>query len=101
MIPITVPYVGLRQLRLLRNATQGKVARYLGIAATGISSMEHRALGRLRLGVLQSYVESLDGELLVVAVFEDGTRLHLGPIDHYPMRRKRGLRMDAVSSEGL
>jgi hypothetical protein len=77
------PLLGLRQIRLLRNATQARVARYIGKAAPSISSMEHRAMGRLQVGVLQSYVESLGGELLVVAVFEDGTRWQLGPIDHH------------------
>lgn len=65
---------GLAELRQAKGATQAEVAERAGWKQAAVSRLEVRA-DDARLSTLRRYVESLGGELKVVAVFKGEERV--------------------------
>src|SRR5271167_1340377 len=61
--------LNLRELRRLRKLTQARLSKKLKIGQEGVSRIEKRS--DLYLSTLRSYVESVGGELTLVARFPD------------------------------
>jgi transcriptional regulator with XRE-family HTH domain len=79
----------LRQLRHARKLTQQKLAKSLRIGQEGISKLEQRT--DLLISTLRNCVESMGGELHLVAEFPDRPPVELvGFAEMENERRKRG-----------
>jgi transcriptional regulator with XRE-family HTH domain len=61
----------LSRIREDRDVTQAQLAQKLGLAQASVSGMERRK--DIQLSTLQRFIEALDGELEVVARFQDAS----------------------------
>jgi len=61
--------MALRELRKAHHRTQASIAKQLGISQDGVSRLEKRS--DLLLSTLRNYVESMGGNLRLVAEFPD------------------------------
>jgi len=67
----------LAELRRARALTQAQIAEQLGVSQGNISEIEHRT--DLYLSTLARFISACGGRLKVVAEFDDGVEVNLGP----------------------
>ncbi len=65
----------LSQLRKARGLTQEAMADLLGVTQAEVSKMERRT--ELYVGTLRKFIEALNGELVIVALFADGVEVSI------------------------
>lgn len=68
--------IRLAKLRKQRGFTQAQVAQAMHIKQPTVAQLEKR--GDVQLSTLRQYLETLGGELEIVAKFPDGSRVQLG-----------------------
>lgn len=61
----------LRQIRKEQSALQEDVARTMGVSQSRVSRIENGDIDHTEVATLRAYVESLGGELRVIADFGD------------------------------
>src|ERR1700678_4201962 len=79
--------MGFGKLRKIRQLTQSELARRLDMPQGAISRMERRS--DLLLSTLREYIEGMNGQLELRAVFPEGEFL-LDPLEGQNLRKEAG-----------
>ncbi len=66
-----VAAIRLQQVRKLHNKTQKELAQAMGLSQSALSELERRP--NITVSAMQRYIEALGGELVIKAVFQEGS----------------------------
>ena len=66
-----VTAIRLQQVRKLHNKTQKELAQAMGLSQSALSELERRP--NITVSAMQRYIEALGGELVIKAVFQEGS----------------------------